>query len=65
MTEAEKAVVRRLIDAYQAAPDETPDVSDAHCEDAEQGLDWRDFERATFLQDLAWRVAMQRRAAHA
>jgi len=65
MTAEEKAIVRELIAAYQAAADQPTDVSDAHCENAEQDLPWRqDWERALFLQDLAFRVAMQRRAAN-
>jgi len=62
VTADEKAIVKQLIEVYSWKPDgRDMDAWNAHAENAEQDLPWRDDpERAVFLQNLAWRVGRVR-----
>ena len=62
MTEEDKAIVRKLVEVYSWKPaDKDVDAWNAHAENAEQELPWRDDPaRAVWLQEVAIRAARVR-----
>ena len=63
MTEDEKELVRRLVEVYAWKPINESEISawNAHAENVEQDLPWRDDpKQAEWLQDVAWRAARVR-----
>lgn len=63
MTAEEKELVRALVAVYAVKPATESDMQawNAHAENAEQELPWRDDPaRAAWLQDVAWRAARVR-----